>query len=161
MTVDAGLGRADTRCMAAVGRIRWSWLHLWILLWMASLTIPTFRAWQRALAEHRGEGLDPNSGWGVLIALAVGTVILGFALGWQRRWTALWIAVGLGALVMSVGVWVDYNHSWSGGEPMPEPGPFLMNSVILGVLLWSGAALAALIATARRRLQTRRLKAAA
>jgi hypothetical protein len=69
---------------------------------MASLTIPTFRAWQRALAEHRGEGLDPNSGWGVLIALAVGTVILGFALGWQRRWTALWIAVGLGALVMSV-----------------------------------------------------------
>ena len=62
MTVDAGLGRADTRCMAAVGRIRWSWLYLWILLWMASLTIPTFRAWQRALAEHRGEGLDPNSG---------------------------------------------------------------------------------------------------
>ena len=44
---------------------------------------------------------------------------------------------------------------------MPEPGPFLMNSVILGVLLWSGAGLAALIATARRRLQSRRLKAAA
>jgi hypothetical protein len=134
---------------------------LWVLLWLPSLTIPTFQAWQRALAEQRGEGLDPNSGWGITSALILVTIVLGFAIGWQRRWTTLWIAVGLGALVMSVGAWVDYNHSWSGGEPLPEPGPFLMSSVILGVLLWSGAGLAALASVARRRLQSRRLEPAA
>ena len=87
----------------------------------------------------------------MVIALAFATIVLGFALGWRRRWTTLWIAAGLGALVMSVGVWVDFNHGWSGGEPMPEPAPFLMDLVILGVLLWTGAGMATMALAGRQR----------
>ena len=48
-------------------------------------------------------------------------------------------------------MWVDYNHGWSGSEPMPEPAPFFMNLVILGVLLWTGAALGAMALAVRQR----------
>ena len=159
MTADPSPAAPDTPG-APVGPSRWSWLYLLTLIWMASLTTPTFQAWQGALARHRGEEPDPNSGWGITIALMLATVVLGFVLGWKRRWTTLWLSVFLGGLVMSVGVWVDYNHSWSGGEPMPEPGPFLMSSVLLGVLLWSGAGLAAVASAARHRAPSRRLKSA-
>lgn len=145
--------------MPAVKRFNWSWLYVWILLWMAGLTIPTIQAWQSALARDRGAEPDPSSGWGFVIALAFATIVLGFAIGWHRRWTTLWIAACLGALVMSVGVWVDYNNGWSGGEPMPEPAPFLMNLAILGVLLWTGAGLGAMALTVRQR-QSRRWKPA-
>jgi hypothetical protein len=143
--------------MAATKRFKWSWLYVWIVLWMASLTIPTFQSWQAALARNRGEEPDANSGWGIVMALALATIVLGFAIGWHRRWKALWIAAGLGALVMSVGTWVDYSHGWSGGEPLPEPGPFLMSFVILGVLLWTGAGLGVVARAAQQRLQSRRL----
>ena len=149
--LDVGPRQADTGCMPAATGSKWSWLYAWILLWMASLTIPTIASWQSALARDRGVETDPNAGWGVVIALALATMVLGFAIGWHRRWTAVWIAAGLGALVMSVGVWVDYNHGWSGGEPMPEPAPFLMNLVILGILLWTGAGMGAMAFTARQR----------
>ena len=145
---------------ASAERFTWSWLYVWILLWMAGLTIPTVQSWQAALARNRGAEPDPTSGWGIVIALALATMVLGFAIGWHRHWKLMWVAAGLGALVMSVGAWVDYNHGWSGGEPLPEPGPFLMNFVILGVLLWAGAALAAVASTVRQRLHSGPLKPA-
>jgi hypothetical protein len=136
--------------MPAAIRSKWSWLYVWIVLWMASLTAPTIESWQSALARDGGAEPDPSSGWGIVIALALATVVLGFAIGWCRRWTTLWIAAALGALVLSVGVEVDYDHGWSGGEPLPVPAPFLMYFVILGVLLWTGAGLDAVALTARQ-----------
>lgn len=144
--------------MAAAERLRWSWLYAGIVLWVASLSALIIQSWQSALARNRGEEPDANSGWGLVVALALATLVLGLAIGWHRRWEAPWIAAALGALVMSVGVWIDYNHSWSGGEPMPEPGPFLMNFVILSILLWTGTGLGALGRSTRQRLQSRRLE---
>ncbi len=37
--------------MPAAKRFKWSWLYLWILLWMVSLTIPTIESWQSAGIE--------------------------------------------------------------------------------------------------------------
>ena len=136
--------------MAANAREKWSWLYVWILLWMASLTLPLFVAWQAAVARSRGVD-DWGTGYPVIPVLASATVVLGFAMGWQARRTSVWVAAALGALVMSIGVWVDYNHGWSGGEPQPEPVPFLVNFVILNILLWIGAGLGTAARTARDR----------
>ena len=136
--------------MAAGGRLRWSWLYVCIVLWLASLTIPEFLEWRFASDPVREEGTQAV-GWFVLVPLILLTVALGCAIGWQRRWTSLGLAVVLGALVQSVGLWVSYAQGWTGGEPMPEPGPFLMSCVILGILLGTGAAIGVLASSARHR----------
>lgn len=137
----------DTRSMPRAGRIRWSWLYLWILLWLAILTVPEYvMLSQWALDPDREEFAQPV-GWGVQVSLVLATVALGFAIGWQRRWTSLWMSLLLGALARSVAFWVGYANYGSemGGEPIPEPGPILFNGVILGVLLGFGVGASVLV----------------
>ena len=92
--MDADPRAADTLCRAAAERLKRSWLNVWIVLWVASLSIATIHSWQSALARTRGEEPDPNSGWVIVIALALSTIVLGFAIGWHRRWEAPWVASG-------------------------------------------------------------------
>ena len=135
---------------------------MWILVWLACLTIPTFEQWHWASAQHGVDEFAPPWAGPVQIVLALVTILLGFALGWQRGWALLWVAVVLGALVMAVGSWVEGTQgwSWSGGEPLPPPMQFVWFCVLLGVLLGFGAGVAALASTVRRRLQSSRLKSA-
>jgi MFS family permease len=152
--------------MAAGRRDRSSWLHVWILVWLACLTIPTIEVWQGASAQHGVDEFAPRWAGATQLALALVTVVLGFAIGWQRRWAVLCLAVILGALVMAIAGWVDATHGWSesygsvGDGPLPAPFQFVAWCVVLGVLLGFGAGAAAVAGGARHRLHSRRMDSA-
>ena len=142
--------------MAALRRVRWSSVYVWIAVWLGSLTIPVFEQWHVASA-HQGWDESTLLWTGIVdIALALGTVVLGFALGWQRRWAALWVAAVLGALAGSVAGWVASERRWSevAGDPLPQPTRFLVSCVVLGLMLGLGAGMAALTRVARRHVQS-------
>ena len=131
-------------------RMRWSWLYAWILLWMAALSVPTWLEWRWA-TDGRPETYGGGYVTAVVAPLAAASVVLGFAIGWHRRWRTMWAATGLGALVMAAGTEVEYSQGWSGGEPLPEPGPFLTYFVMVAILLGSGAMVGAFAGGARIR----------
>src|SRR6478735_3456388 len=143
--MDARCSGRNTQRMAAAGRPKWSWLYLCVLMWLATITVPEYFLLSRWASDpDRGDFGQPVGSW-LYIFLAVATVALGCAIGWQRQWTTLWLSLLLGALARSVAFWVGYASYGSaiGGEPIPEPGPFLFNAVPIGVLLGIGVGLSA------------------
>jgi len=131
-------------------RMTWSWLHVWILLWLAALAIPTWLEWHWA-TDGDPETFGGGYPEGVVVPLALACVALGFAVGWSGRWGTGWSAAALGALVMAAGTEVEYSQGWSGGEPLPEPGPFVMYFVMLSIVLGCGAVIGAFVRGARSR----------
>lgn len=140
--------------MPALRRVRWSPIYGWTVVWLCSFSIPAFEQW--LFASRQGWG-DAALLWSSILDMvrALGTVVLGFALGWQRRWAALFVAAVLGAMAGSLAVWVASAGGWSNdtSHPLAQPILFLLSCVILGLTLWFGAGMAALVRVARRHRQ--------
>jgi hypothetical protein len=145
-------------------RMTWSRPYVWLLLWMASLTIPTFQAWRQASSPNRWEYQTATPlDYLVLAVLALATVSLGYGLGRQRRWGALWVATPLGALMLAIGHEVAVNRGWDTGRYDDDVFFYYCvgYSVVLGVLSGAGALAGVASLALRRRLAGKERRAPA
>lgn len=145
-------------------RMTWPRSHYWIVLWLVSLTIPTFQAWRQASTPNRWD-YHPLTLLDYLVSavLALGTAALGYRLGRQRRWGVLWVAPPVGALVLAIGNEVAINREWYIGRYDESVFVYYLVGycVVLGFLLGAGA-LAGIAALALgRRLTGKRQRASA
>ena len=132
-------------------RVRWSRSHLWIILWLIALTIPTVQAWRGASSPDRWEYRPPGPlAQLVDVGLLLATVLLGFSLARHRRWATVWAAAILGALVLEIGDQVQVSRGWMAGHS--DTDPFFYYLAAVAILLGAGAAAAVVWLAIRGRL---------